>query len=32
MEIKELNQFIKNTKILDKKIKFYETKKIIQKY
>ena len=31
MEIKELNQLIKNRKILDKKIKFYETKKIIKK-
>lgn len=31
MEIKELNQLIKNKKILDKKIKFYETRKIIKK-
>ena len=31
MEIKELNQLIKNRKILDKKIKFYENKRIIKK-
>ena len=31
MEIKELNQLIKNKKMLDKKIKFYEIKRIIKK-
>ncbi len=31
MEIKELNQLIKDKKLLDRRIKFYETKKIIKK-
>ena len=31
MEIKELNQLISDKKLLDKRIKFYESKKIIKK-